>query len=148
MTPLAILVALTMAATVVPASAGVESGSANDAKDRSTKADREVVLYYFHGAKRCKTCRSIESYARTAVEGKFGEALQSGALTWKVVNIDEPENEHFLTDFDLVGSSLVLVEMDGGEVARHEVLQEVWTLVRDEPRFVEYVQSSVGEYLN
>ena len=41
----------------------------------------------------------------------------------------------------------VLVEIDGGEPVRHQVLQEVWTLVRDKPGFIEYVQKSVQGYL-
>jgi hypothetical protein len=107
-----------------------------------------LVLYYFHGAKRCNTCRSIESQTRDAIEGKFAAELEAGTLQWKVLNTDEPENEHFLKDFDLVGSSLVLVEMKGDSVVRHEILQDVWTLVRDEPRFRQYVQRSVDGYLN
>ena len=52
-----------------------------------------------------------------------------------------------LEDFGLVSSSLVLVEVDNGEVVRHQVLQDVWTLIRDKPRFIEYVQGSVAEFL-
>jgi hypothetical protein len=107
----------------------------------------EVVLYYFHGTRRCNTCRSIEAYAQEAVGGKFDDALQAGTLRWTVLNTDEPENAHFVNEFGLVSSSLVLVELEGGKVVRHEILQDVWTLVRDKPRFIAYVRKSVGEYL-
>jgi len=113
----------------------------------STGAEPEVVLYYFHGTRRCNTCRTIESYAQQALESKFNDQLQAGSLQWKVINTDEPDNEHFVTDFGLVSSSLVLVESEGDDVVRHEILQEAWTLVRDEPRFIEYVQKSVQGYL-
>jgi hypothetical protein len=68
--------------------------------------DRQVVLYYFHGARRCKTCLSMEANALEVVKSEFAEELDSGALVWKVVNYDEPENEHFIKDFKLVSSSL------------------------------------------
>ena len=58
-----------------------------------------------------------------------------------------PGNEHFVEDFSLVSSSLVAVEVEGDKVTRYQVLQDAWTLVRDKPRFIVYVQRAVGEYL-
>jgi len=123
------------------------SSPENAAEKGATSTEPEVVLYYFHGTRRCNTCRTIESYAQQALEAKFNDQLQAGALQWMVINTDEPDNEHFVTDFGLVSSSLVLVKREGDDVLRHEVLQDAWTLVRDEPRFIEYVQKSVQEYL-
>jgi hypothetical protein len=124
-----------------------KAGPENAVGDDNAGTTSEVVLYYFHGTRRCNTCQTIESYAQEAVEGKFKNALQAGTLSWSPLNTDESENAHFVKDFALVSSSLVLVEVDGGEVVRHQVLQEAWTLVRDKPGFIEYVQKSVGEYL-
>jgi len=137
MMPLMIVVILAVFGTV-PVTAGD-----ND----STTDDSEVVLYYFHGERRCNTCRTIESYAQTAIETKFKSQLEAGTLLWKVVNTDDEANAHFVKDFQLVSSSLVVAEMNGNDVRRHEVLQDAWTLVRDEPKFIQYVQRSVHEYL-
>jgi len=110
-------------------------------------AEDGIIVYYFHGNRRCNTCRTIEAYAKEAVEGKYTEQLEAGRLRWDVVNTDEQENEHFLEEFGLVSSSLVVAEMDGDRVTRFQVLQDVWTLVRDKPSFIEYVQRSIGEYI-
>lgn len=116
-------------------------------QDDAEKTESEIVLYYFHGNRRCKTCRSIEAQAKEAIESRYGDELESGALKWKVFNLDEPANEHFIQDFDLVSGGLVVVEMNGDDVVRHVVLQDAWTLVRDEIKFMQYVQRSVREYL-
>jgi hypothetical protein len=110
--------------------------------------ERQVVLYYFHGARRCKTCLSMEANALAVVESEFAAAVDSGALVWKVVNYDEPENDHFIKDFKLVSSSLVLVETQGGEQVRFSVLHDAWSLARDEWRFKKYVQKSVRDFLD
>jgi hypothetical protein len=123
-----------------------ENAAATAADGKSEPQDG-IIVYYFHGTRRCKTCRAIEAYAKEAVEGKYGEQLESGQLKWNVVNTDEPDNKHFVEDFGLVSSSLVVVEMNGDEVTRYQILQDAWTLVRDKPRFIEYVQRSIGEYL-
>jgi hypothetical protein len=109
--------------------------------------ERQVVLYYFHGARRCKTCLSMEANAFEVVASEFAKELDSGALVWKVVNYDEPENEHFIKDFKLVSSSLVLVEMTGGDQVRFEVLNDAWPLARDKWRFQKYVHASVLGFL-
>jgi hypothetical protein len=109
--------------------------------------DRQVVLYYFHGTRRCKTCLSMEANSLEVVKSEFAEALDSGALVWKVVNYDEPETDHFIKDFKLVSSSLVLVEMQGGKQVRFEVLNDAWGFARDKWRFQKYVHESILGFL-
>jgi hypothetical protein len=148
-TPIAALAIISVASLALRGSAetsGVSSSESVVGKG-STGTKTEVVLYYFHGTRRCDTCRTIEAYAQEAIEDRFKDTLQAGTLNWTVLNTDESENAHFVKDFGLVSSSLVLVEVDGGEVLRHEILQDAWTLVRNKPRFIAYVQDSVGKYL-
>jgi hypothetical protein len=106
-----------------------------------------VVAIYFHGNVRCATCRKIESYAHEAVKSGFSEALEEGSLAWRVINVDEAENAHFIQDFQLVTKSVVLAEYREGQVVRWENLDKVWQLVRDEDRFVDYIQSETREFL-
>ena len=110
--------------------------------------EHQIVFYYLHGARRCNTCRSIESYAKGVVNSRFADAVESGALTWKVMNYDTPENRHFVDDFGLFTSSLVVVEMKQGEMVGFEVLQETWSLVGDKKRFQQYVYRALREHLS
>jgi len=110
-------------------------------------AEQKVIVYYFHGNKRCKTCRTIEAYAGEALASRFSTELDSGLLEWKVVNFDEPENEHFLEEFGLYSSSVVVVEREGGRAVRHEILPEVWSLVREKQSFFAYLNTAVRKYL-
>ncbi len=146
----AILLSVATTGQAAPHSAGepaTKEDAAATAADGKSDARTGIIVYYFHGTRRCRTCRTIEAYAKEAVEGRYGAQIESGELEWKVVNVDEPDNGHFVEDFGLVSSSLVVVKLDDGRVTRHQILQDAWTLVRDKPRFIEYVQRSVGEYL-
>ena len=71
--------------------------------------DTKVVAYYFHATVRCATCRMIESYSREVVEQKFGADIAKGRLEFKLVNLQLPENKHFVKDYQLFTKSLVLV---------------------------------------
>jgi len=106
-----------------------------------------VVAFYFHGNVRCATCKKIEAYADEAVHSGFAKSLEDGDLEWQVVNVDEPENRHFVQDFQLVTKSVVLAEYRDGRVVRWENLDKVWQLVRSKDLFVDYVQNETREFL-
>ena len=139
--------AFSSAGFVLADGAPATSESVAGTSEAPSGQERQVVLYYFHGARRCKTCLSMETNALEVIKSEFAEELDSGVLVWKVVNYDEAENEHFIKDFKLVSSSLVLVEMQGDEQVRFDVLQDAWSLARDEWRFQKYVHESLLEYL-
>lgn len=107
----------------------------------------KVVLYYFHGTFRCPTCRKFESFSNEVLQGAFAEELDDGRLEWRVVNVDEPGNEHFVSDYQLHTRALVLVKIRDGKQAAWKNLKRIWELVRDKRAFVTYVQNEVGSYL-
>lgn len=111
------------------------------------EAEHTVIAYYFHGNFRCPTCRRIEAFSEEAIRGGFAQELEDGRLRWRVINIEEPENRHFIKDYRLYTRSLVLIDMRDGEQARWKNLARVWELVRDKEAFGRYVQDEVREYL-
>jgi hypothetical protein len=106
------------------------------------------TAYYFHGDRRCDTCRSIEAQAEAAVRGGFADELAEGTLEWQAVNTDLPENAHFSQDFGLTHSTLVLVEHEGAQTLRFTALDRVWELVGEESEFRSYVQQEIGAWVN
>ena len=67
-----------------------------------------VTAYYFHGTFRCPTCHKLEAYAKESIESNFKDALASGKLTFKIVNVEGKGNEHYMNDYQLYTKSLVL----------------------------------------
>jgi len=113
----------------------------------ATDSGDAIVAYYFHGNKRCSTCRKLEAYSEEAIAGGFTSELESGELEWRVVNTDEDGNAHFVTDFELVTKSVVLVEYREGEVVRWKNLKLVWQLVGDQDGFLRYVRDETRDFL-
>jgi len=112
------------------------------------EAGRKVLVYYFHRTQRCPTCRAIESYAREAVEQAFPAELESGRVEWHTVNLDEPGQSHFVDDYQLTFSTLVVVAKDGGSQTSWRNLSDVWGLVRGQrAKYDAYVRDAVAEYL-
>ncbi|NCO33481.1 MAG: hypothetical protein AUJ92_01895 [Armatimonadetes bacterium CG2_30_59_28] len=116
-------------------------------KDASVHPEREVVAYYFHTSFRCPSCVTIERLSGEAIEENFESALSDGRLSLRVVNVEEPGNEHFVQDYQLVSKSLVLVERVNGSETRHKNLQRVWELLRQPDEFKSYVRKAVATFL-
>jgi len=109
--------------------------------------ETKVIAYYFHVTARCTTCRAIENYSREVVEQKFGADIAKGRLAYKLVNLQLPENRHFVKDYQLYTKSLVLVRFDRGRQAEYKVLNETWELVGNKSAMQGYVEREVRSYL-
>jgi hypothetical protein len=107
----------------------------------------KVIAYYFHGTFRCSTCRTIEQYSHDAIQTYFAKDLGNGMLEFRPVNIEEPDNKHFIQDYQLVTRSLVLSLVSDGKETKWKNLPDIWKLVRDKDKFFQYVKDEVEKFL-
>ena len=133
----------------VPLSAAArDSTTAWAAADSTSPASpaplsNRVVVYYFHRTARCENCLRFEAYTAAALEQALGDELARGLVEWHVVNVDGPEEAHYLDDYGLEGSAVIVsVVIDGSESA-WEDLDAIWTLVEDREAFEAYVVAEV-----
>ena len=121
----------------------VRAGDTSDVDDSSPK----VVTYYFYTTARCATCRKLEAFAQEVIEQDFSEALQSGRLEWRPVNVQEQGNGHFIQDYNLVTKSLVLVRMKDQEQVSWKNLDKIWQLVWNKEDYQSYVRSELQDFM-
>lgn len=114
----------------------------------SASSSFHVIATYFHNTARCVTCRNIENRSKEAIEAAFAVELASGQLTWRALNMEERENEHYAIDYDLPYASLVLAEVDGEREVRFKVLEQTWDLVhKRQPLLEDYVVGETRAFL-
>ena len=109
--------------------------------------ERQIIVYYFHGTRRCVTCKKLEAYSHEAVSSGFAEALADGTVQWRAVNVDEPANNHFIEDYQLDTKTVVLTKLEQGQQKGWKKLDKVWQLVGQKAVFVDYVQRELGEFM-
>ena len=111
----------------------------------SSNAPSEVVVYYFHRTGRCHTCLAMEEWTRQVVQ-----SLASGdsprKIVLNVVNLDLPENEHYLKDFEITFNTVVIAEIHGSTPLRWKNLSAVWDFSSDESSFKGYVVSELAVF--
>ena len=106
-----------------------------------------VIAYYFHGHMRCPTCHKLEQYSKEAIESNFKDALASGKLEFKVVNVEDKGNEHYGKDYQLYTRSLILSLVKDGKETKWNNMNKIWEYVGNKQRFIDYVKSGVVDLL-
>ncbi|MBI5480229.1 MAG: hypothetical protein HY906_15295 [Deltaproteobacteria bacterium] len=140
--------AATAPASVGPAATPPASGPAGAVTPAPPAPDAaRFVAYYFHGTRRCRTCLRIQQQSQEAIQTGLAEELRQRRLAWLPVNIEEPGNEHFATEYQVTGSTLVVAEVKDGKPARFAKLDRTWDLVNDKPAFVDYVATEVMAFI-
>ena len=135
----ALLTAVTLASCLF---SGVSPATAEEASTGGA-----VTAYYFHGTFRCPTCHKLEQYSKEAIECNFKDALISGKLAFKVVNVENKGNEHYGNDYKLYTKSVVLSLTKDGKELRSKNLDKIWEYVGDKDRYENYVRDEVAAFL-
>lgn len=114
--------------------------------ERPDAPSRRTVVYYFHGNFRCDTCRKFEAYTDEAIREAFPAELKSGAVEWRIVNVEEPANEHFVKDYGLTTRQIILSDVVDGKEKRWKDLFRIWELVKDKQAYTNYVIEETRAY--
>ena len=75
--------------------------------EQSVDSEKKVEVYYFHGDRRCVTCKAVGSVSQELVENKYKEKVN-----FLEINIDEAGNEELIEKFQVTGSGLYVYNGD------------------------------------
>ncbi len=115
--------------------------------EQTDVSEQLIKVYYLHTTVRCYSCNKIERLTREAVNEAFGKEIARGLIKVEVLNVDDPENKHFIQDYQLFTKSVIVSHVSGSKEQRWKNLQKVWELLGDERAFKAYVQKEVQAYL-
>jgi len=112
------------------------------------KAGKDSVLVYFiHGRAKCPTCDLILAHTRSALEESFPEETRKGQLVLVPVDVEKPGNEHFMEDFGLFTTSVVLFSGNQEGKERWRNLSKAWELAGNAEAFKSYFVDEVRRFL-
>jgi hypothetical protein len=106
-----------------------------------------VVVYYFHGNKRCATCNKMEALADETLHDRFAEQIREGSVVFRAVNVETDENRHFVSDFELASKAVVMVERRGGEDRSWRRLDAIWEKIAEDEGYCDYIAENLAACL-
>lgn len=128
---------------------GLTACQNGDAKKNELESQEDgVEVLYFHGKQRCATCVAIERETKAVVDGQFADAVESGALDMRVIDITKPENEAIADKYEITWSSLVVVKREGGEEQAENLTKFAFANARSKPEvFRSELAAKISEWL-
>jgi hypothetical protein len=89
----------------------------------------------------------IQAYTEKALATGFRDDLTNGRLEFRQVNFQRSENRHFVQEYQLYTSSVVIARFRDGKQVEWENLTDVWVLSESKSALVRYVQRHVRDHL-
>lgn len=115
--------------------------------DDDKKVDDQVIIYFFHRDNRCENCVAMENSAREVIEKKFKDELKSCVVEYKVLNMDNEENKHYVSEYKLFSDALVFTLIKDGKEIKNENLMKAWALLYKKEKFEELISETVNSYI-
>ena len=109
--------------------------------------DVMLIVYYFHATARCTECINIENFTKEIVEKEFSKEKKSVKMIFRPLNIEDSVNEHYIDDFKLDVSTVILSKVINNKQVGWKNLEHVWKYADDKPLFFKYVKNGIKDFL-
>ncbi len=80
------------------------TGHASKNETTSVKKTDDVQVYYFHYARRCVTCKMVESESKKTIEELYGDKVSFAAY-----NLQDDKGEQKANELGISGQTLLIV---------------------------------------
>lgn len=106
-----------------------------------------IEILDFHNEHRCVSCLDIEKYTKETLSTYFIQEMESGKITFTLLNADDSKNEAIVEKYKAYGSTLVLnVIVDGKETA-HDITEFAFMNCENKDKFISEFKQKVAEQL-
>jgi hypothetical protein len=111
----------------------------------SDTVDRVDVIY-FHRPQRCTKCLCFEERISYVIATYFQNELDNGKLTFRILDLGDPDNEQIALKYAAVGSQLFINTIIDGEEHIKDI-QEIWSwdCTSDEKNFDARVKNVIEQ---
>lgn len=83
------------------------SNEENNTPKLSQKDENKVTVFYFHGDRRCTTCKAVGSVSKETIAQNFSD---NPRVIFKDINIEEAENNEIKDKLEMSGSGLFVYD--------------------------------------
>jgi hypothetical protein len=105
-----------------------------------------VDVVYFHRTNRCHSCTYAEEQIRYTLGQYFSDELRSGMVTFRSVDVQNPDNTEIIEKCGAYTSQLFLITVtNDSENVEH--VEEIWKLIGEDEDFSNLVKDKITDAL-
>jgi DNA polymerase III alpha subunit (gram-positive type) len=128
-----------------------ENNLNNKTKIQNKNSDKKkniiVIAYYFHPTARCQTCINMENFTKEVIETQFTKEHEKGLIQFQELNIEDSVNEHYINDYNLEYSTVILAKFINNKQIKWKNLEHVWKFANDKDSFFKYAKIEIEKFL-
>ncbi len=117
--------------------------------DEVQVSKKVVEVYYFHRNRRCGPCRTIENLTQKTMETYFNAEMESGAVVFHIVNVENDDQKAVAEKFKVVSTALFINIIEGTEENPSNLTSFAYRHARNEDAFLtglkEHVEKGLGK---
>ncbi len=106
------------------------------------------MVFYFHTTFRCYSCTKIEKLTKVALQGQFEKQIKLKKIIFKIINVEQTENKHYIKDYQLFTKTIVLVDMINGKQVKWKRLDKTWNYLGDQDKFYQYIKDEMTAFIS
>lgn len=122
-------------------------GNAQNNSQKQTASSNMIEVIDFHSTHRCMTCNAIESSAKYTLDTYFSKELESGVITFQIVNVDKDENYKMAEKFEAAGTALFLNVILNGEETQIDLTDFAFTYGNEQEDFATRLKEKIDAEL-
>ena len=85
-----------------------KSNEANEEALLNGESPAKIAIYYFHGDRRCKTCKAVGAVSESCLKDNFSKEMTNNSVEFVELNYDEANYDELMEKFEASGSSLCI----------------------------------------
>lgn len=122
------------------------SVTVNETTPEQKPSDVTIKVVKFEPNNPCQGCTNLGNYAEETIKTYFPEEYKSGKITYEKVNFQNPENREVVKKYNVVGSSLYISVIAGGE---EEIIDAngMWNYVWKKEEYINIFKSNLEEII-
>lgn len=102
-----------------------------------------IQVTYFTTDVRCISCKTIEQLTLASVERLQQNPDLTGRVYFQTLNLDRPENRHFIEEYELSFKTVVVSHTDSDDVTHWIKLDDVWKNLQNPDAFHDLIETEV-----
>jgi hypothetical protein len=87
------------------------------------------------------------SYSEEAIKKGYAKQVKEGSVEFHYVDFQDKKNAALVKGYKISGPALVIAKVKENKVREFKDLKDIWTKVREKPKFLTYVRENVEAYL-
>ena len=119
------------------------TGKAQNKPSADQAKQNSIEVIDFHSTNRCMTCKAIEANTRYTLDTYFANELKTGKIIFKVINVDEKENEKVAEKFEAAGTALFLNVINDGKENHIDLTNFAFMNGNDQKAFSEALKQTI-----